>query len=127
MTIDAAVNALSLAIAAAEGFPKKDSIPARAHNPGDLELGDQGLGTINRKTIYPDDAAGWRALRHECTLILTGRSHYIHTSMAITDVAMIYTGRDQASTWATEVAHLLGLCITDTLEDLLDLTDAPTK
>ena len=62
--LNSRVQALAQAIATAEGFGVPGAVPTRANNPGDLVMGDQGLGVANAEgvTIYPTIAAGWAAL-----------------------------------------------------------------
>lgn len=109
------------ASAKAEGFFIAGSLPARCHNPGDLEIGDVGYGVANGKTIFKDDNAGWEALRHQWDLILSGTSHagYKLTD-TIWQVAFRYTGNDGAEGWAHTFAKELGLNITNTLQDYLN-------
>jgi hypothetical protein len=101
------VQKIAKAIATAEGFYVQNSIPQRANNPGDLELGDKGLGTIAGKTIYSSPSAGWQALYHEVQLILDNQSRYYNSGMTIAEVGNIYSGGD--SNWAQNVADTLGV------------------
>jgi hypothetical protein len=114
-------KALAEAIAKAEGFFVPGSLPARCHNPGDLENGDVGCGVDQGKTIYPNDAAGWLALEHQCDLILGGLSHAgYRIGDTLWKFAVRYTGNDGAAGWAQTVAQHLGLSVTNTLEDYLN-------
>ena len=99
------------AIATAEGYfhPSGTAIPQRANNPGNLKLGDIGLGTIGGKTIYATIADGWAALERQIDLILTGQSRYYKPDMTILEVAQTYTGGDNAQAWANIVAEKLGV------------------
>lgn len=100
---------LAEAIAFAEGFGKKDAIPTKAHNPGDLAIGDIGYGTLGAEkiTIFQDDASGWAALEHQLDKIRKGTSaHYRKESMSIQDMANKWTGT-QKDEWAHNVSlHL---------------------
>lgn len=120
----AKISTMATAIATAEGFFVSGSLPARCHNPGDLELESVGLGLDNGKTIFPNDGAGWQALRHECDLILSGLSR---AGYKLTDswwqVAHRWTGNDNAEGWAHTVAQRLGMNIANTLQDYLDKGD----
>lgn len=112
---------MATAIAKAEGFFIPGSLPARCHNPGDLKLGTVGLGDEHGKTIFPDDNAGWMALRHQCDLILSGTSHAGYKlSDTWWQVAHRYTGNDGAEGWAHTVSKELGLNVTNTVEDYLN-------
>ena len=102
---------LARAIAKAEGFGKAGAIPTRAHNPGDLVLGDVGHGTLGAEkiTVFGDDATGWAALQHQLDLIRTGKSHVYRSSMTLSEMAHKWT-RTQPDNWAANVAmHLTKL------------------
>jgi len=105
------VQRIAKAIATAEGFYASGSLPQRANNPGDLERGDLGNGTINGKTVYPSASQGWEALYKEVELILDGRSAYYKPTSSISEIAVTYTGSDNASAWAQNVADTLGVDI----------------
>ena len=112
---------IATASARAEGFFVSGSLPARCHNPGDLEIGDVGFGEDNGKTKFKDDNDGWMRLRHQWDLILGGLSHAgYRLSDTIWQVAVRWTGNDGASDWARSVAHDLGLSVTNTLQDYLN-------
>ena len=106
---------LAQAIAKAEGFGVPEAFPTRVHNPGDLCLGDKGWGTQAGKTVFPDDAAGWDALYHQCGLMLSGQSHVYSLDMTFLQVAQAYTGGDNPSAWAQIVAEACGTNIETTL------------
>lgn len=112
---------MATSIATAEGFFVTGSLPSKCHNPGDLEVGDVGCGVDNGKTKFPNDTAGWQALRHECDLILNGLSRAGYKlSDTWWQVAVRYTGNDGAAGWAQTVAGRLGLSVTNTLQDYLN-------
>lgn len=114
------VLALANAIAKAEGFYSTGSIPQRANNPGDLEVGDIGLGMIGNKTIFETVEAGWGALQRQCALMLAGQSHVYEPSMTFLTVAHKYTGGDNPIAWANIVASDLRMNIQDTLADYME-------
>jgi hypothetical protein len=98
------------AIAKAEGFFIKGSIPARLNNPGDLELGDIGFGALpSGITMYPTFEQGAEALYHELDLILTGNSHEYSIFMNFSQMAVIWTGNDNPIGWADTVAKSLNV------------------
>jgi len=99
------------AIGWAEGIfhPSGTAVPQRANNPGNLKLGDIGFGTIGGKTIYQTIEEGWTALIYQIDLILTGRSRYYTPDMTIRQVAVTYTGGDNADAWANIVSGKLGV------------------
>jgi hypothetical protein len=114
MVSDTLVVKFSEAIAKAEGFYVPNSVPARAHNPGDLtDDGDVGLGFIQtagsfgaKITVYATDADGWTALYKKVRRMLNGASKVYTLDMTLMEVAIKYSG-DAA--WATNVAKDLGV------------------
>jgi hypothetical protein len=112
-------------IAKAEGYGVPGALPTRCNNPGDLEIGDVGLGTEEGKTIFPSAVAGWNALYRECGLMLAGeqsahRSHVYTLDMNFLQVAQKYTGNDDPAGWADNVARFCGVAATSTLGDFLE-------
>jgi hypothetical protein len=103
------VQKIAQAIARAEGFYVQGSIPQRANNPGDLELGDLGNGTISGKTVFPSASQGWQRLYVQVQGMLDGSSKIYGPDWTIQDVASTYTGNDNASSWAQNVADYLGV------------------
>jgi len=119
------VKLLCLGISKAEGFDVPGSLPARCHNPGDLEIGNVGYGVDNGKTIFPDDATGWAALYREGSLMLAAmtslhRSHVYSLGETFLQVAQAWTGGDNPSGWAQTVAETCGMSVTNTLQEFLD-------
>lgn len=102
-----AVRAIAEAIARAEGFYASGSLPQRAHNPGDLKLGDRGNGTINGKTVFASDDAGWLALYAQVDRMLAGRSAYYSADDSIASIAATWTGNDAPDAWADIVVARL--------------------
>lgn len=113
-------SALANAVSIAEGLPVAGSVPQRANNPGDLELGDQGQGTIGGKTIFASLEDGWAALERELELITSGTSPVYNSyaqslglqdssQLSISQVAQKYTGGDNPDAWANTVASELGV------------------
>ena len=110
---DEKVQYLAEAIARAEGFYVAGSLPQRQNNPGALKLGGVFIA------LYPDADSGWTALYNQVDLMLTGRSAYYNSSMTFSQIAQIYTGGDNAETWAFIVSNTLGLTPANTLDDYL--------
>ena len=117
---------LAFAISIAEGFYVAGSVPARCHNPCDLELGDRGWGVDNGKTIFamadPDTAMddrtdGWAAARRECLAILSGASFVYNVNMTFEEVAAKYTGGDNPGAWSRIVCEKLNVSPMDTLAE----------
>lgn len=120
----AAIEAIARAIATAEGFYVSGSLPQRAHNPGDLEMGDIGFGVINGKTRFGTDQDGWNALYEQIgrMLHLHGVSLYSPT-MSIAQVAAEWVnGKTYPSTdsdaWAANFSRVLGVTPDMTLQDV---------
>src|SRR4051812_12849473 len=99
---------LANAIAHAEGFGLPNAIPTRAHNPGDLVLGDKGYGTLGSEdiTVFADDKTGWAALEHQLDVIREHKSHVYTPSMSILQMAQKWTNTQQVE-WAQNVSGFL--------------------
>jgi hypothetical protein len=111
------------AIARAEGFYRKGSIPNRYHNCGDLKAvkgftypGQTGIGK-GRHVIFANDTAGWNALYHQIHKMVSGDSRY-SPSMTIEQVARKYAGNWRQ--WSRNVSHNLGVPATTTLVELYE-------
>lgn len=110
---------LARAIATAEGFFVPGSIPAIAHNPGDLKLGDLGRGKLGEGiTVLASDEEGWQRLYHQIDLMATGVSHYYKPYMTLREIARVWTGTQQ-SEWSANVARALGVSEDATLVQVL--------
>ena len=120
MTLTDAATTLARAIAHAEGYYVQDSLPQRANNPGDLELGDRGYGVINKKTVYGSPEEGWAQLEHQCVLIIGGIDRYYKNTWTVLQIAETYTGHDSAASWAKAVQENLGISATAPISVLLD-------
>ncbi len=113
-----AAQKLANAIAQAEGAGVPGSVPQRANNPGDLEIGDPyGMGTIAGKTIFPSLADGMNALVSEVgrMLGLHGTSIY-SPDMTISEVSTLWVNGSKEVTadsqaWASNVAKALGVSV----------------
>jgi hypothetical protein len=101
------VKAFALAIARAEGFYVRDSVPARAHNPGDLKV--PGKPTLPGTSIsqFANDNEGWQALYKQLWLIVTSKSAVYDLGMSIDDMAHAWTATQQTE-WASNVALYSG-------------------
>jgi len=91
------VWALCQAIAIAEGYPIRGSVPNIYHNPGDLSpgdtpgfIGDEHSGSI--VSMLPDDETGWSFLRAKIKRIAEGRSSAYPLSMSFNEMAQKYAG-----------------------------------
>src|SRR5208282_5757931 len=102
-------------ISEAEGYNVPGSIPQQANNPGDLKNGDIGYGTINGITIYPSAEAGTAALANQVNNFYTpppGGNY--NPDMPLDQIASVYTGNDNAASWANTVSQSLGTTSTAT-------------
>lgn len=114
------------AIAHAEGFYSAGSLPQRCHNPGDLSLGDRGLGTARSSgfgasdiTIFGSDEEGWQHLYSEVHGMLSGSSHIYRPQLTLAEVAIKYA---MDAAWGVNVAARLGVPVTITLGELANGT-----
>ncbi len=120
------VYELAHAIAHAEGYYTKGTIPSRCHNPGDLKAaagmtypGQVGVckgGHIR----FRRDADGWSALRRQIEKALSGESHFYNPRMTFRSVAKKYA--QDSRIWLKNVTHNLGDVSPDmTLAEYFDL------
>jgi hypothetical protein len=113
------------AVAHAEGFYRKGSIPNRFHNPGDLKArpGEKYPGQVRigkgGHVIFRSDAAGWAALYHQIDKALAGESHFYRQDMTISAVAKRYAANYRL--WARNVSRALGVAPSTTLEEFFEL------
>jgi len=114
------VTAMAQAIAKAEGFGPPQNLPTRINNPGDLEIGDQGHGEDNGKTIFATEQDGWDALEGQVRWMLTGSSHMYNLKNTIIEVAEKWSDDDNAQGWASTVAQALGITIATTLQSYVN-------
>jgi len=107
------------AIARAEGFYVPDSIPQRAHNPGNLKLGGQTLGNTGI-TVFDNDDAGWAALYRQLALIVSGSSaiYTLDTTIRAMGQKWTATANEQLA-WSTNVASALGVDVDAPLSQVL--------
>ena len=117
------VERLAHAIAKAEGFYVKGSIPNRYHNVGDIKAvkgfkyeGQIGIGK-GRHVIFATDADGWRALNRQLTLIAQGYSKHYSVDMTLQQLAKKYAGNWRV--FAKNLSHSLGVPQSTTLKELL--------
>lgn len=107
------------AIARAEGFYVRGSIPQRAHNPGDLKVPNWTGPTLGSGiSVFQSDDAGWAALYKQLQAILTGRSNYYNLDMTIADMGNVWTAT-QKDSWAANVAGFLAVPVTTPLYSVL--------
>lgn len=103
------LHKLADAIANAEGFHQKGTIPARKHNPGDLKHNGQ-------YRVFKTDADGWAALHAQLVRVIIGQSKVYCLRMTLQQVGAIYAG---TPLWAKNVSKRLGVPGTTTLGQYL--------
>ena len=109
---------LAAAISVAEGTTRPDGSPVvtslgwKNNNPGDI------LNNAGMMITYPDIQTGWDALYKQAESMIRGTSSVYSPGMSLMQTAQLYTGGDNAVSWAGAVAQQLGLSITNTLEDV---------
>ena len=96
----AARQLLASAIAQAEGYNTPGTIPNVRNNPGDLE--DNGV-----IVQYASPTAGFDALDNQLKLIEDGLSSEFTMQMTFSTLADIWTGYDQANSWANNVVSYI--------------------
>lgn len=92
------------------------AIPTTSNNPGDLEIGDQGSGTVSGKTIFSSIEDGWNALTNQVSKMLYGGSSVYNPSMTIAQAGQLYSGGDP--NWANNVATSLGVSVDTPLNQI---------
>lgn len=122
------VEALAHAIAKAEGFYVKGSLPNRLHNPGDIRAtGIYYPGQIGRNkngyAIFADDSSGFAVLHRQIQRIADGQSQY---SMHLTFAAFArrYVGGPGWVEWTRIVTRALAVTPGTTLEYYLECPPA---
>jgi len=123
-TILTKMDALECAIAKAEGFFQRGTLPARYHNPGDLKSrrgltplpGQIRLGKAGH-IVFKTDADGWTALRNYYIKAMDGESRHFRPTMSLTQVSRVYAQRWRP--WLRIVTKELAVAPTTTLADFL--------
>jgi len=115
---------LAQAIAKAEGFYTRGTIPQRCHNPGDLKTitgyrypGQAGV-CKGMHARFRSNADGWRALEHQLSKIIDGTSRY-SVNMTLRQVSKRYAGNSRV--WMDNVARNLGVTPNTCLFEILDV------
>jgi hypothetical protein len=99
---------LGKAIAHAEGFGVANTVPTRAHNPGDIKVPNWTGATtgVEGITVFPDDQTGWNHLYDQLLRIQIGNSHVYTLSMTFGEFARHWTDT-QETNWIDNVMYLL--------------------
>lgn len=118
------LDSVAAAVAHAEGFGVRHTIPTRYHNPGDLKSarmykklpGQKALGKGGH-IVFVNDAAGWAALKDYLSKMVDGRSRRYNPNMTLTQVARVYA--QNWHPWLRLVTKELNVPANTTLGDLL--------
>jgi len=118
------IDALSKAIAHAEGFYKRGTIPNLYHNPGDLKsrhglpplAGQRRIGKAGH-IVFISDAAGWAALQEYILKIAEGRSRHYAQDTTLTQLSHVYAQRWRP--WIEQVSKTLNIPPTTRLREFL--------
>jgi len=103
------------ATAVANAIAKAEGTSPLANNPGSLTAGDVPsgniTGTFNNAGVVIIDSIhnGWNFLISKIQNILNGNSSTYSPDMTISEFAQVYTGGDNADSWAATVAGELGV------------------
>lgn len=106
-----AIQAAAQAIAKAEGFYVPNSIPARAHNPGNLKIpGWTGPTLGGGICVFDSDGQGWAALHRQLQMIVDGRSQVYSLDMTLSEMGRLWTATaTEQAAWSNNVASFLGV------------------
>lgn len=113
------IRDFAVAIATAEGFYIRGTIPQRLNNPGDLKassvpsIGKDAHGHLEFRSA----ADGWLALHRQLQLIVEGRSRVYTLDMTIAQMAARYA--EGSAAWSANVTRVLGVPATTKLRALL--------
>jgi hypothetical protein len=116
------VKALAHAIAHAEGYYIKNSLPNRLHNPGDIRLlpGQHVAGQVgldkHHYVIFKNDVAGFVALYNLINRIAEDSSNRYSVHMTFAAFARKYVGGPDWSVWLKIVCKTLTVSPRETLE-----------
>jgi hypothetical protein len=99
---------LAKAIAHAEGFGVPNTVPTRAHNPGDLKIPNWNGATTGTEgiTVFIDDETGWNALYQQLLRMMDNQSHIYKLSDTFSQFSGHWTDT-QEGMWLDNVLHKL--------------------
>lgn len=102
------LSPLGSVIASTEGYGIPGAIPTIANNPGDLENGNLGYGTLTtanggQVTVYPTLASGQAALENQVSLMVNGGSSIYQPGMTVAQANSTYTGGASTTSWASKL------------------------
>jgi hypothetical protein len=122
MAQDKAHN-LAHAIAMAEGYYSKGTIPNRLHNPGDITSSSRHtypgqIGLYHGYVVFKNDTYGWAALLDQIQRVIDGTSTRYTQSMTFAQIARKYA---EDRNWGKKVCSILGITPNTTFEVYFDL------
>ncbi len=102
------ITDLARGIAHAEGFGVPNTVPTRAHNPGDIKVpywtgpttGTEGI------TVFESDDEGWKYLYDQLLRIQIGHSHVYNLKMTFKQFSEHWTDTQETS-WINNVIYKL--------------------
>lgn len=105
------IDSLAQAIARSEGF-NAGSVGTSANNPGNLELGDVGYGTVaaangNNLTVFGSLQDGWKALTNVLNKDVSGQSSIYDPNESLDSFMNTYSGGNANA--GSNVAGFLGV------------------
>jgi hypothetical protein len=117
------VEELVSAIARAEGYWVKNSIPNRLHNPGDirshsLHAYPGQIGLSHGYVVFKNDRAGWAALTHQIDKMADGSSRIYNVNMTLKQFSKKYA---ESPTWVKNVSKILDVTSNTRMWEILDV------
>ena len=114
------VQIFAKAIGKAEGFSRKNTIPNRCHNPGDIKAIKNyrfpgQVGIHKQYVVFKDDKAGWEALQHQIDKIVNGESRY-SVNLTLKQLGKRYA---ESGVWPRVVAKYLNITADTELWEIL--------
>lgn len=100
----------------------KDSRSFRNHNEGNLRSSPFQIGTDGGYAVFPDNATGHKALKHQLTIAANGQSAVYHPSMTLYDFFKTYapsSDNNDPKHYAEIVALHIGVPPTIKISELL--------
>jgi hypothetical protein len=115
------LQSLANAIAQQEGYGAGNNIPTVANNPGSLELGDQGYGTLSAAggqqiTVFGSIEDGYNALLNQLSLAVNGQSANYSPNATLSQFGTTYSGGN--TSYGNSLAQIMGVAPSTTLAQL---------
>jgi len=123
-TVPVGTVKLAEAIARAEGFYVKGSIPNRLCNPGDIRSHSSHaypgqIGLRHGYVVFKNNRAGWAALEHQITKMVEGRSRLYDVNMTLAQFGKKYA---ESPMWVKNVSSILAVKLETRMWEILDVT-----